>query len=808
MPSQVITIVTFLLFAVVSSHAADKPVSTLTGRITDPQSAAVIGAEVNLYTRDSMTHFHTTTNGNGEYRFERLLPGEYLLEVEAVDFGRSIRQQITLQEGSLSTHDVALTLAGHQDEIVVTASGTPQSVDEVSKAITTIDSQEIDDRDEFAVSEALRNVPGLRVQQQGGPGAFTNIKVRGLRNEDTAVLIDGLRFRDAAAPQGDASGLLEDLVSTNLDRLEVLRGSGSSLYGTNAIGGVINMVTAEKGGRTHGSLLAEGGSLGLFRGRAQIGGGLKNDRITYGLGITHLNVWNGVDGDDAARNTGGQGKVSIHFSPTTTLWARVYAADTFLQVNTSPEAVGLLPPSGIINAVPLALDQLRRYEQGTPISELNLGSATYIPSANDPDSSRAANFVSGAVSFSQQATSALGYTITYQGLKSHRGFFDGPGGVSFQPFGNTRADYDGQIHTLNARSSVKLGNYNFLDTGYEFENEHYLNRNFPESASDNSVVDVTQRSHTFFAQDQVRLLRGRLQFSAAFRAQFFNLRDPQFTPAENAPYAGLTFRSPPTAYTGDGSVAYFFQKTGTKIRAHVGNGYRVPSLYERFGTYYSSFGYSTYGDPRLRPDRSVAVDSGVDQSLWKDRLRLSATYFYTRLQQVIIFDFSGAIDAGTDPFGRFGGYRNTNGGLARGLEVSATAAATSSLDLRLAYTYTNADERQPIVENIIRSFIIPNHQFSALVTQRVGRRFFINFDLTTSSDYLAPIFNPVDFSSRAYRFHGLVKADLGGSYRWALSDLRAVRFYGKVDNILNRQDYESGFRTPGAVGIGGVQFEF
>src|SRR2546428_90422 len=80
-------------------------------------------------------------------------------------------------------------------------------------------------------------VAGLGVQQQGGPGAFANIRTRGLRNEDTAVLVDGLRFREVGAPQGDASGFLADLILTDVDRLEVLRGTGSSLYGSNAIGG-------------------------------------------------------------------------------------------------------------------------------------------------------------------------------------------------------------------------------------------------------------------------------------------------------------------------------------------------------------------------------------------------------------------------------------------------------------------------------------------------------------------------------------------------------------------------------------------
>ena len=186
--------------------------------------------------------------------------------------------------------------------------------------------QEIDERDESAISEALRTVPGLRVQQLGGPGSFTSIKTRGLRNEDTAVLIDGLRFRDAAAPQGDASGFLEDLIVTDVSRVEVLRGSGSSLYGSNAIGGVINLVTDEGGGPFHGNLLAEGGGLGMFRGRAQVAGGARNDSIVYSAGFSHLNVTRGIDGQDEARNSSGQGRILFRLTPTTTLSGRIYAA--------------------------------------------------------------------------------------------------------------------------------------------------------------------------------------------------------------------------------------------------------------------------------------------------------------------------------------------------------------------------------------------------------------------------------------------------------------------------------------------------
>jgi iron complex outermembrane receptor protein len=251
-----------------------------------------------------------------------------------------------------------------------------------------------------------------------------------------------------------------------------------------------------------------------------------------------------------------------------------------------------------------------------------------------------------------------------------------------------------------------------------------------------------------------------------------------------------------------------FRASGTKLRAHAGNGYRAPSLFERFGTFFSSFGYSVFGDPRLRPDRSIAVDAGLDQNLFRNRMRASATYFYTRLQEVIIFDFSGVIDPATDPFGRFGGYRNTNGGIARGVEVSITATPTRTLDLFAGYTFTKSLQRTPQVAGILRSLVIPDHQFSFTATQRFGRRVLVNFDLATSSDYLAPILDPNTFSTRAYRFRGLARADLGGSYTWPFTESRSLRFFGYVDNLFGREYFESGFRTPGRTGRAGVAFSF
>ncbi|HYP51965.1 MAG TPA: TonB-dependent receptor, partial [Pyrinomonadaceae bacterium] len=600
-------------------------------------------------------------------------------------------------------------------------------------------------------------------------------------------------------------GFLSDFLFTGAGRVEVLRGSGSSLYGTNAVGGVVNVVTEEGGGPFRGSLLAEGGGLGTFRGRAAIAGGAGlADRLAYSAAVSHLNVSRGVDGDDNARTTNAQGRALLRLTSTSTLSARLYAGDSFAQLNDNPQVVGS-PGDGLVRARPLSSDELRRFESGVPFSQLNVGAANFIPAANDPDNARAARFFTGALTFAQRASESFGYSVTYQALLTRNSFREGPAGTSpFEPFGNTVSDFEGRVHTLNARADFRLGRHNFVTAGYEFEHEDFTNRALAASPADNFTLGVSQRSHSLFVQDQLRFVEDRLQLSAAFRAQFFSLGRPRITPEAGAPYAGLDFDAPPDAYTGDGSVAYLFRSTGTKLRAHVGNGYRAPSLYERFGTSLFFGFFSALGDPRLRPDRSVAFDAGLDQSFAGNRARLSATYFYTRLQEVV--DFGETLD---DPFGRFFGYLNTGGGLARGLELSADLAPARSLNLFASYTYTNSDQRAAR-QGVVRTLGVPDHQFSLVATQRVGPRFFVNFDLIASSSYLVgSIFeNDFPFSNPTYRFGGPVKADLGASYRFTLARERHLRVFGKIENLAGRDYFENGFRTPGRTGLAGAQINF
>ncbi|MGH9938811.1 MAG: TonB-dependent receptor, partial [Blastocatellia bacterium] len=304
--------------------------------------------------------------------------------------------------------DIALDVAAINDGVVVTSSGTAQSVDEVSKAVTVIDAQQIELRNEYSILESLRIAPGVRVVQQGGPGSFASIRIRGLRSFDTGVLIDGHRFRDAADTQGSANGFINELNVVSLERIEVLRGSGSSLYGSNAIGGVVNLVTDSGGGRLRGQAQFEGGGLGLFRGRGTVAGGAMDDRMFYSGGLSHLNVADGVDGDDRARQTSLQGLLGYHFMPNVTLSGRVYANDAFAALNESPaSAPGFTPPpSGArVRAIPLDLDEQRRVEaRGIPLApgNYNRGDANFIPDLNDPDNRRDSDFFSGALNFTQR----------------------------------------------------------------------------------------------------------------------------------------------------------------------------------------------------------------------------------------------------------------------------------------------------------------------------------------------------------------------------------------------------------------------
>jgi vitamin B12 transporter len=337
-----------VLIIAFAAFASAQNVNSIKGSVTDEHGAAIRGAEVRLRSRTG-SQTVTTTDEAGGYSFRDILPGDYILEVKANGFADSVSGEISLTRAQSITNDIRLSARAINETVVVTASGTPQRADEVSKAVTTVGEDEIETRQEISLPEALRQTPGVRVQQQGSRGAITSIRFRGQRNSDTAILLDGLRVRDSADINGSALPFITDLTATGFDRAELLRGSGSSIYGTNAIGGVINLVPNTASGDRHFEAGFEGGSLALFREHVKGSSGIGR-RAGFSFGLTRLDVRRGVDGNDQYGNTTGTGRFQFDLTPAIRIAANFYGSTSNAIINNSP--VPVLPGITLRPAIP------------------------------------------------------------------------------------------------------------------------------------------------------------------------------------------------------------------------------------------------------------------------------------------------------------------------------------------------------------------------------------------------------------------------------------------------------------------------
>ena len=742
-----------------------------------------------------------TVDAGGKYNFSDVKPGTYVISAASGSY-RTFRE-IKIVNGQQLTIDLDLVLdarrvyPGAISEFVTISADAAQPVESVSKTVSVITGQEMRNRADFTLADTLRTVPGFRVQQLGGFGRTASIKSRGLRNQDTAILIDGMRFRDASSNTGDATAFLSDFTLTSVSRVEVLRGPGSSLYGTNAIGGTVDFQTPSPQPGWHGQVSGAAGGLGLGRFRGNLSKGTSDGRFGVNVGVSRTVYTKGLDGNDDARNTNLQSRIEFKPGSKTNISARLVFSDAFAALNTSPDTIGSLPSSSatVINAVP---------------------GVNYAVDADDPDNSQKSRFFSGQIVVNHVFDSTLGFQAAYQGLGTRRNNTNGPLGIRSQPFsGAEETDiFRGRIHTLSGQVYwAPTAGYR-TTFGYEFESETFDNEHLTINLSDNFTLDARQSGHTVFAQQLLGFLDNRLQVSGAFRVQTFSLSNPESTPVSNPTYQG-PFADPPTAYTGDASASYFFRSTGTKIRTHVGNGYRVPSLYERFGSFYSEdFGFSTSGNPLLKPERSTAFDAGIDQTLFSSRVRLSAVYFYTDIHDSIDFGFCvPQCLPSPDPLGRFSGYYNSEGRIARGVETSGEFRPTTSTTVFASYTYTNSDERNPLNLAVIESPAVPAHTFTAVVTQRFGQRFWVNADFVGSSSYIFPFynFNITTFESiyYMYRFKGSRRLDLTAGYTFPLNNGSLnMRLYGTIENLTGYEYFENGFRTTGRTARVGLNFSF
>jgi vitamin B12 transporter len=809
---------------------------SLSGRITDAQGGAVAAANVRVGREDGTITRHGVTNASGEYRIDDLTPGVFIVEIERAGFRRrtevvtlgssasnvsnaSNASNVLETASTTATFDVQLDVAGVDDTVVVTATGAPQVSQETSKPITIIDAQEIQARNEIALGDIIRFTPGVQIRNTGGPGQATSMRIRGLRSDAAAILVDGMRFRDASTAQADGTSFLQTLNFVGSERVEVLRGSGASLYGTNAVGGVINIVTRQGSGPIAGEGQAEGGSLGQSRVRGTVGGGALDNRLNFAAGLLRYDVRDGLDGNDAVHSTGAQGSVSYNVAPAANLSFRVYGSDDSVQNNTSPTTSGVpaanIPQQIIIDAIPVPPEQMALANQLLPFT---IGSATYIPGRDDPDNLRTSAFYTTALRFRHSGWRAVSWQASYQRVHTGRTFTNGPRGAGSQPAVENYSNFIGDIDTVDVRGFASPRPWLSVTAGYEFEREGYRDKqdNFlPAPRRTQTETRISQQAHAAFASAQIGLFDRRLQLAASGRVQGYSLSNPELIALGTiSPYDGVAVAAPDRTWTGDLSAAWLIARSNTKLRVHGGNAYRAPGLYERFGGGFTTDPvtgnalFSAWGDPRLDPDRYRAIDAGVDQYLFGNRLLVTTTAFYNDVRSLTAFDSAGGIRPDTDPYRRVSGYINSSGGFSRGVEVGAEARPTASLRLSAAYTYTRSETERDIT--IPGFFIVPNvfgHTATLVVTQRWTDRLDTTFDVFHGSDTYGSL--SAAGRPRAYRYPGFTKAAVVAGYRFLdMGGRHPLRAYVKIDNLFDATYYENGWRNLGRTAVGGVSVGF
>ena len=171
-------------------------------------------------------------------------------------------------------------------QVVVTATRVPTPVSEVASSITVVTAEEIDARQLRTFANVLKEIPGLNVVQTGGPGGVTSVFMRGTNSNHTKVLVDGIDISDPSNSTGAFD--FGQLLTQDIERVEVLRGPQSGLYGSDAIGGVINVITKSGAGALKFTGALEGGSFDTFNQAGTVSGSA--DAFHYSASVSHYHA--------------------------------------------------------------------------------------------------------------------------------------------------------------------------------------------------------------------------------------------------------------------------------------------------------------------------------------------------------------------------------------------------------------------------------------------------------------------------------------------------------------------------------------
>ncbi len=227
--------------------------------------------------------------------------------------------------------------AGDTDTIIVTATGAPSRSADTGQAVSTLGQSEIDVRQTVGVAELLASQPGVTVSRNGGLGGFSAVRIRGAEGEQTLALIDGVKVNDPSSPGGGFD--FGSLLIGNIRQIEVLRGPNSVPWGSEAIGGVVNVVTATPTAQPSAKLRGEYGSNDASNIVGNLSGTLGPVRASIGAGWFNeggISAYKNGTEADGLRQYGANGRVEIDLADGISLDLRGYYAKSRIEQDGFP----------------------------------------------------------------------------------------------------------------------------------------------------------------------------------------------------------------------------------------------------------------------------------------------------------------------------------------------------------------------------------------------------------------------------------------------------------------------------------------
>jgi vitamin B12 transporter len=461
----------------------------------------------------------------------------------------------------------------HIDEIVVTATRLKTSEREVGSSVTVITADQIRQQQKITVLDVLKDVPALDVVQSGGPGTQASVFIRGAKSEHTLVLMDGVEMNDPSS--AGRSFDFADLMVGNIERIEIVRGPQSTLYGSDAMGGVINIITKKGTGKPSGFVSAEGGSFKTFTERAGISGG--TGLINYSFGISRLDT----DGISAADEKDGNREKDGYEN--TTFSTRL----------------------GITPAKNFDADLILRYIN-TEADIDNSGGAGGDDPNNTADTKQLFLRTQARLSlFDDLWEQKLGFSLSDHS-RDYRNDIDAD-----HPSDLDRSSYDGQILKFDWQHNLYLHESNTLTLGIETEKEKAKSSYYSESAYGpytSTFAEENARTSGYYLQDQIKT------WNDWFTTLGIRLDDHSDFGTKT------TYRL---------ASSYLIRQTSTRLKGSYGTGFKAPSLYQLF---------SLYGDQDLEPEKGTGWDAGVEQIFYHELITLGITYFKNDFDDLIDFD--------------------------------------------------------------------------------------------------------------------------------------------------------------------------